>query len=105
MSELEKNPAAAAAATAASAAKNVMIGPTGSPLESSSPIPSPDYDAPSPQANEMELELPEDDLVAKSANDSLASRLDTMRDSLSKVVYFSIRILHLNSRACSRLPL
>ena len=85
VSELEKNPAAAAA-TAATAAKNVMIGPTGSPLESSSPIPSPDYDAPSPQANEMELELPEDDLVAKSANDSLASRLDTMRDSLSKVV-------------------
>lgn len=30
-------------------------------LASISPIPSPDYDAPSPQADEMELELPDDD--------------------------------------------
>ena len=33
-------------------------------VESISPIPSPDYDAPSPEADEMELELPDDSAPA-----------------------------------------
>ena len=54
-------------------------------MESISPIPSPDYDAPSPQAAdvEMELELPEEAsdrssiLATSSGGGDLNSRLDT----------------------------
>ena len=46
-------------------------------MESISPIPSPDYDAPSPQAGdevEMELELPEEAVIDRtSAASTLAS--------------------------------
>ena len=53
-----------------------------SQIESISPIPSPDYDAPSPQAAdvEMELELPEevpDRTAASGGGGDLNSRLDT----------------------------
>ena len=60
-------------------------------MDNSSPIPSPDYDAPSPVANEMELELPDEENganlppAATTVADSLTSRLETMRDSMSKV--------------------
>jgi len=103
VTELEKNPGGIATLKKTSSAASgggsfggggggVMIGPTGSPLDnnSSSPIPSPDYDAPSPVADEMELELPDEESPNRSsaggggAMDSLTSRLDSMRDSLSK---------------------
>ena len=80
----------AAARLQQAAGQEVMVGPTGSPLDNSSPIPSPDYDAPSPVANEMELELPDEENgahppPAATGADSLTSRLETMRDSMSKV--------------------
>jgi len=92
VSELEKNPNASGSAAARlqqAAGQEVMVGPTGSPLDNSSPIPSPDYDAPSPVANEMELELPDEENgahppPAATGADSLTSRLETMRDSMSK---------------------
>ena len=80
----------AAARLQQAAVQEEMVGPTGSPLDNSSPIPSPDYDAPSPVANEMELELPDEENgahppPAATGADSLTSRLETMRDSMSKV--------------------
>ena len=56
-------------------------------IDSNSPIPSPDYDAPSPEASdEMELRLPDEDQGPTSSSVDLSSRLDSMRGTLSKVI-------------------
>ena len=42
-------------------------------LEDISPVPSPDYDAPSPQADELELQLPDDTNVSLNAVSAISS--------------------------------
>lgn len=47
-----------------------------------SPIPSPDVDAPSPEAGELELELPDDNIASVNESMDLNTRLENMRSTL-----------------------